>query len=94
MQALTRHICQFRKSLESQGRVDEISKNHPCSLCFSAEEQRRRFIKKRLRERRITFDSSDNCLFEISRQCHCAYLFGRLPLASALAAAFLALYST
>ena len=66
MQALTRNIRQFCELLESQGRIDEIPENHPCSLCFSAEEQRRRFIKKLLLKRRVTFDSSDNCLFEIS----------------------------
>ena len=60
MQALTRHIRQLRKLLESQSRIDEIPENHPCSLCFSAEEQRRRFIQKRLRKRRITFDSPRN----------------------------------
>jgi hypothetical protein len=47
----------------AQGRIDEIPENHPCSLCFSAEKERRRFIKKPLRKRWITFDSSDNRLF-------------------------------
>ena len=93
MQALAWDIRQFGKLLESHCCIDEIAQNHPSSLCFSTDEQRRRFIKKLFRECRVTLDSSDYCLFEISRQCHCVYLFGRLLLASARAAAFLALYS-
>ena len=93
MQALAWNIRHLSELLEAYGCVDEITQNYPSSLWFPVDEQRRSLIKELFREGRVTLNSSDYCIFEISRQCHCAYLFGRLLLASARTAAFLALYS-
>ena len=93
MQALTWNICKPGELLKSHRRIDEIAKDQPRSLWLSADQHRRRLIKEFLRQGRITLNSSDYCFCEISCQCHCAYLFGRLPFTPVGTAAFLALYS-
>ncbi len=93
MQALARNVRQLCELLETQRCIDEITKDHPCRIGLTADKQRRRLIKKLLRKCRVSLDSSNDRLFEITRQCYCPYLFGRFVLSSDRAAAFLTLYS-
>src|SRR3984885_5424957 len=93
MKTLTRRCGRFGEPFKPQRRVHKIAQNKTCRHRFSTQKQRCRLVKQRFRERRITLDSSNNGLLEITRERHGHFLFRFLALPTTREAIFRSLYS-